>query len=694
MTDSDDASRGQPSPQPVLNKACTNCQLRKTRCFPAAKKGHPCRYCARAGKSCTVAAPPSRTPLTRKNIDAIEQRCAALAQLIQSLDPDINIEDAVTQLKAGSQAPRLGPRTREHATTSSTPSVDNNEGWHEPAPQAGSGNGELDGMASLPTSTGRGTFLGRSSGSFIYRQARDLAGLNEAASKDATSNQSIKSPELSLSRTHMVFPVAERRLADHFSSRYLVDVYFLCYNISCPILHEPSFRRMLENRTRDKHDTWFALQYQIVLAIGHWIAGGDDGFQMSLYQAARSRLSLECLESGSLSLVQALLLMGNYLQKCDRPNTAYNYVGLAGRMAIGLGLHRNSPEQDSYSKLQLELRRRVFWTLFSLESGFSVTTGRPALIEEAAADLPLPANVDDKDLSFSDLVDRQTAQSPMIAQSQLSIIANRLHRDLIMSRPGARNLSTCMKSIEDSLVEWKIELPAYFHHDDVPDWFRGPRAIVLWKEQNLRMIFWRACKRNVCEYVDPAEAARRATRTALDCIRNVADFCRAQVSLFHQNIAWYATYFIFQGALVVILGQLEALRGTDFLLENAASFEDSLRIGRESLQALATWTPAAQRCATVLETLCKAVAASPSELQSEDQSQVDLDRDQVRTYGSVAQTPGDTATTDFLSQLGIVNDISIPDAFDNSFDMLFQQVQNFDGDWTQNLGDFTFDLVS
>lgn len=85
---------------------------------------------------------------------------------------------------------------------------------------------------------------------------------------------------------------------------------------------------------------------------------------------------------------------GNYLQKRDRPNTGYNIIGIAYRMALGLGMHREI-SSDNRNTLALERRRQVFWTLFCFDSGLSITTGRPATIIDAFVDVQLPRNIDD-----------------------------------------------------------------------------------------------------------------------------------------------------------------------------------------------------------------------------------------------------------------------------------------------------------
>ena len=51
-------------------------------------------------------------------------------------------------------------------------------------------------------------------------------------------------------------------------------------------------------------------------------------------------------ESVSLTLVQALVLISNFTQKRNKPNTGWNYLGLAVRMALSLALHRELPEWD------------------------------------------------------------------------------------------------------------------------------------------------------------------------------------------------------------------------------------------------------------------------------------------------------------------------------------------------------------
>lgn len=136
-----------------------------------------------------------------------------------------------------------------------------------------------------------------------------------------------------------------------------------------------------------------------VLALGAWTIGdGSNDLDDVLYRKARSYSQEEesMFESGSLSLVQALLLLSNLSQKGNKPNTGWNYLGLAVRMAISLGFHRELPEWN-ISLFQREVRRRVWWGLFIFDSGASTTFGRAILLpKKEMVDLKPVLNIADE----------------------------------------------------------------------------------------------------------------------------------------------------------------------------------------------------------------------------------------------------------------------------------------------------------
>lgn len=71
-------------------RACLQCQKRKTRCVPNNNNGSDattCSYCAKMSKACVFETPPTRTPLTRRNLDAAEARCKELERQLRQVQP-------------------------------------------------------------------------------------------------------------------------------------------------------------------------------------------------------------------------------------------------------------------------------------------------------------------------------------------------------------------------------------------------------------------------------------------------------------------------------------------------------------------------------------------------------------------------------------------------------------------------------
>ncbi|KAH7259407.1 fungal-specific transcription factor domain-containing protein [Fusarium redolens] len=582
-------------------RACLNCQKRKSRCQPSLNGPGPCSYCARAGKDCSFVNPPDRTRLTRKNLDAMEQRCNKLESLIRSLHPDMDIDVALANLEAGQEAIRRTEQESDDESPEHEEPAHEYE-WSEPSlpPDFDSQNdeaGAMDGMATL-NSLDAG-YLGSSSGANLLQEIASM--LPELAASNSPANSHGKSP----SRTHKSKASLDPpNLANESLTSYLIDAYFLFYNVSYPILHERSFRQKLAARGMRRGKSSWNIIYYLVLAIGHWISTSDKHHAGSrFYTAARNSLSIHMLESGSLETVQALLLMGNYLQKMDKPNTGYQFIGIAYKMALGLGMHRETPNLED--NIGLERRRQLFWVVYCFDSGFNITTGRPPYAQEGIIDTALPRNIDDKDLEPSMLappeVNTPTTLSAVIAQAELAKHANSLYLEYLTAKTANTKVEyQVAEAIERTLTDWRHKLPQYFTSVDVPIWFTGPRAVVLWKEQNLRIILWRGSKRNHPYLPSKTDAETRCLDAAMQSINDITAFCSVNEGILHLGIVWYATYFLFQAALVLEASYLD--REAQNKLDNETTdWRMMVHKAQSCLVTFSSRSRSSKRCLEVLE---------------------------------------------------------------------------------------------
>lgn len=256
----------------------------------------------------------------------------------------------------------------------------------------------IDGMASLSVEDRGAGYLGIASGAAMLRLLLPDAEHRRVARPSPKSQPSAKARVPAQSPQHQGWvptPVwTEKRIGD-IDLDAAIDSYFSLYHVSYPIVHEPTFRAQYSQVIpRPSGRTWNALAY-IIGAIGFFTtATGNTNDDITLSDAAWANISMDSLESGNITLVQVLALMSNYLQKRNKPNSGYNYLGLAMHVALSCGLHKEF-RNWSITPLGMETRRRVWWTLYVFFIGATITFGRPLSWPTEGVEVALPLNLDD-----------------------------------------------------------------------------------------------------------------------------------------------------------------------------------------------------------------------------------------------------------------------------------------------------------
>lgn len=169
----------------------------------------------------------------------------------------------------------------------------------------------------------------------------------------------------------------------------LLESYFDRVHPFFPLIDERKFWSTYLYGNR-KDSQWLCL-LNMVFALGSLASSSTDNEAHYVYfNRSRRHMSLESFGSGNLEVLQAISIMsGFYMHYLNRPNEAHSLMGGALRMATALGLHREySEREDRGSHLMLpgeeeaispEMRRRIWWSLFCLDTWASTTTGRPSL---------------------------------------------------------------------------------------------------------------------------------------------------------------------------------------------------------------------------------------------------------------------------------------------------------------------------
>lgn len=113
------------------------------------------------------------------------------------------------------------------------------------------------------------------------------------------------------------------------------------------------------------------------------------------YLAGAHQLSKE---QGAVHLasVQARLCQCLWLLSQSRINHCWSLFGTVARLAIAIGLHRNRHSSALASdQVQIECRRRTFWSAYSLDNYLSSALGRPRTFHDDDIDQQMPSALDD-----------------------------------------------------------------------------------------------------------------------------------------------------------------------------------------------------------------------------------------------------------------------------------------------------------
>ena len=165
-----------------------------------------------------------------------------------------------------------------------------------------------------------------------------------------------------------------------------IRAYFQNYHPMYPFIHEATFMsRYRVSYPPGENDAAWSILVNMVLAIGAWSnADSQSNVDRKYFERAKEDLKrISMFERGNTTLLQALLLLNVYNEKCGNPKESWHFLGLAVRMAIDLGLHNERTYTSSnQSLLDQEIQRRVWWTVYCLDSCASKIHGLPLLLPE------------------------------------------------------------------------------------------------------------------------------------------------------------------------------------------------------------------------------------------------------------------------------------------------------------------------
>ncbi|PYH44176.1 Zn(II)2Cys6 transcription factor [Aspergillus saccharolyticus JOP 1030-1] len=447
------------TPRQKITRACDHCKEKKTRCSGTI----PCVRCTRLSLACEYNAAYSR-----------------------GLPPE-PLPASIGDQPEDTRTVR-GPRTRRSQSVAcSSPLLRSSS--HQ-ASYAHSNHLTSQRNSPDPAVTDlEGNYLGPASGlSFLNRVWRRLHQDEKRTLPDAVQNESsFKNTSVFMfgDKPYTAQHDAGFTLPPYEKARELVSTYFDLSMVTYRFLHRGSV------------DQWLQQVYDCNFSVsnpptGHMVARTAIIFMIfavaTLYeeQDLDSRIERQhgseqwyaaskaiiALESGAprIETVQARLGLCFYLLSSSRANECWYSFGTTLQLVTALGLHRRHRGKalhDGKSYLERELRKRLFWSTYTLDKYLSVMFGRPRLLHDEDIDQEFPDEAHDEDMLQGSSTRSGVGDCMMTASVlhfRLGCILGEISRQLYSVTSLPREASFEMAArLMTKLEEWKAATPPLFN---------------------------------------------------------------------------------------------------------------------------------------------------------------------------------------------------------------------------------------
>ncbi|KAI1351039.1 hypothetical protein F5Y01DRAFT_325585 [Xylaria sp. FL0043] len=485
---------------PKKLRSCVVCRSRKVRC----NKESPCSNCRRAGIPCVVPSA-DRPPRWARRLERFAhnaaagersaQAAAATAPAAELMERLRNLENLVKELN--SQLEQAHAHSNSSTGNSPGSSANDRDSDHQAAASLtseGSGIQSQFGRLVL-NDAGRSRYV---SSGFWSRVNDEIDGIKmetqhlAEAELDWTEDED---PSDTAPSTHDLERIASERHAFLFGHNlnpsspdlrelhplpsqvpFLLDVFTENVNFIVQIVHMPTIRKMTRrSRVSDRSSTspaQEALMFSIYYAA---ISSMDDDDVVNNFGSTKTelttnyRLGLEhalaradFLNKPDIVLVQAFSIFLFLVRLQESPRFIWMMTGLVIRMAQSLGLQRDGTHFKHLTPYEVDMRRRIWYALCSLDVRASEDQGTDFTIQLGSFDTKLPLNINNDDIAVDTKEtpkEREgiTDMTGAIVQTQISNISRRVVSPSIGLEEQSRLIGSIYTTLEERYLRFSKE---------------------------------------------------------------------------------------------------------------------------------------------------------------------------------------------------------------------------------------------
>ncbi|KAF7887589.1 hypothetical protein EAF00_009883 [Botryotinia globosa] len=454
---------GSSSSQSRIAQACDRCRSKKIRCDGI----RPCcSQCSGVGFECKTSDKLSRRAFPRGYTESLEERIRTLEGEMREMKELLDGKDEKIDMLSkmhDNRRPSLSSTSASPPVESRKESSPPNEDIFKVQASPHLLEGDHSNLYFMGASSGR-TFV-----DICTRKIQDSGKSSVGFDTETFLNPQNKSTSLSTITPAPSF--APPRL---FSDKCL-NVFFQEWAPLFPVIHKHSFLTLYDEYSSNPHqvkDQHKLAQLHLVFSIAGLSTDCPDTEQISLCENQwRTALNIILMEN-NISTLQCLILAIIYcIQKGDY-NSLQHYKGIAVGLSHRLGLHQ-SQKRFPFDLLAAETRKRVFWTLYTVDCFSASLLGLPKLLSEDDIYAEYPSDIDDEHMNEKGyqpmLPGEPTRLSSALALFRCSRILSKVLEQIYPSAATHDLSLQTLFALVAELNEWSDNLPTHLKLTFVQD---------------------------------------------------------------------------------------------------------------------------------------------------------------------------------------------------------------------------------
>jgi len=452
------------SAQSRIAQACDRCRSKKIRCDGVRPT---CSQCANVGFECRTSDKLSRRAFPRGYTESLEERVRQLETEVRELKDLLDEKDEKIDMLSAmhNNANSSSNHRRPSATSASNtlPSPDASKDSPQSVPKEDTFRVQGSPLL-LGVENSDSYYMGPSSGrTFITSFKRKLQETGKPCSEF--------NPEafLHVQGCAPLTPEDPKSLScppRMFSDR-CVNVYFQEWAPLFPVLHKPTFLRIYEEFVVDPEKVKChhkIAQLYLVFSIAGLSSEQPDYQQLAVCEKQWTRAIESMILENTMSTLQSLILALLYCTIRADNKRVQHFKGLAVGLSHRLGLHQ-SQKRFSFGALTLETRKKVFWTLYTLDCFTAATLGLPKMLKEDDVQAEYPSDTDDEYITEKGFQPTLPGEYTRLSSALALFRGTRiLARILEKNYPAVANHELSLQQMagfEAELDAWYDELPAH-----------------------------------------------------------------------------------------------------------------------------------------------------------------------------------------------------------------------------------------